>query len=57
MLKLWLNKGWIDYYSPQLYWPVNQIAQSYPVLLGWWKDQNLEGTASVARNKHRATAR
>ncbi len=41
--KLWLNKGWIDYYSPQLYWPVNQIAQSYPVLLGWWNDQNLKG--------------
>ncbi|MDX9728778.1 MAG: DUF1343 domain-containing protein [Bacteroidales bacterium] len=41
--KLWLNKGWIDYYSPQLYWPVNQIAQSFPVLLGWWKDQNLKG--------------
>ena len=41
--KLWLNKGWIDYYSPQLYWPVNQIAQSYPVLLGWWKGENLKG--------------
>jgi uncharacterized protein YbbC (DUF1343 family)/uncharacterized lipoprotein YddW (UPF0748 family) len=41
--KLWLNKGWIDYYSPQLYWPINQIAQSFPVLLGWWHDQNLRG--------------
>lgn len=41
--KLWLNKGWIDYYSPQLYWPINQIAQSFPVLLGWWKDENLKG--------------
>jgi uncharacterized protein YbbC (DUF1343 family)/uncharacterized lipoprotein YddW (UPF0748 family) len=41
--KLWLNKGWIDYYSPQLYWPINQLAQSYPVLLGWWKDQNYKG--------------
>jgi len=41
--KLWLNKGWIDYYSPQLYWPVNQLNLSYPVLLGWWKDQNLKG--------------
>ncbi len=39
----WLNEGWIDYYSPQLYWPVNQLAQSYPVLLGWWKDENLKG--------------
>ena len=36
----WLNEGWIDYYSPQLYWPVNQLAQSYPVLLEWWKGEN-----------------
>ncbi len=41
--RLWLNKGWIDYFTPQLYWPVNQIAQSYPVLLGWWADENKKG--------------
>lgn len=41
--RLWLNKGWIDYYSPQLYWPINQLDQSYPVLLGWWNKENLEG--------------
>ncbi len=40
--KLWLNKGWIDYYSPQLYWPINQMAQSFPVLLNWWKGENLK---------------
>jgi uncharacterized lipoprotein YddW (UPF0748 family)/predicted glycoside hydrolase/deacetylase ChbG (UPF0249 family) len=40
--KLWLNKGWIDYWTPQLYWPVNQIQQSYPVLLGWWLEQNIK---------------
>jgi uncharacterized lipoprotein YddW (UPF0748 family) len=38
--RLWLNKGWIDYFSPQLYWPVNRYAQSYPVLLGWWAGEN-----------------
>lgn len=38
--KLWLNKGWIDYFSPQLYWPISRIAQSFPVLLGWWSDEN-----------------
>jgi uncharacterized lipoprotein YddW (UPF0748 family) len=38
--KLWFNQGWIDYWTPQLYWPINQIPQSYPVLLGWWTDQN-----------------
>jgi hypothetical protein len=36
----WLNQGWIDYWTPQLYWPVNQIPQSYPVLLGWWTKEN-----------------
>ena len=38
--KKWLNEGWVDYFSPQLYWPINQVAQSFPVLLGWWDEQN-----------------
>lgn len=38
--KLWLNKGWIDYFTPQLYWPINREAQSFPVLLGWWAGEN-----------------
>jgi len=38
--RLWLNEGWIDYWTPQLYWPVNQIPQSYPVLVGWWAREN-----------------
>jgi len=41
--RLWLNKGWIDYYTPQLYWPTGQLAQSYPVLLGWWSSENKKG--------------
>lgn len=38
--RLWLNEGWIDYYSPQLYWKINQVKQSFPVLLGWWEGEN-----------------
>jgi len=38
--RLWLNNGWIDYFTPQLYWPINQIPQSFPVLLGWWAKEN-----------------
>jgi len=41
--RLWLNKGWIDYYTPQLYWPTGQLEQSYPVLLGWWSSENKKG--------------
>lgn len=38
--RLWLNKGWIDYFTPQLYWPINRMSQSFPVLLGWWAGEN-----------------
>ncbi len=38
--KLWLNKGWIDYFTPQLYWKVNDYPHSFPVLLGWWQSEN-----------------
>lgn len=36
----WLQEGWLDYFSPQLYWPVAQRGQEYPVLLRWWAEQN-----------------
>jgi uncharacterized lipoprotein YddW (UPF0748 family) len=38
--RLWLTEGWIDYWTPQLYWHINQIPQSFPVLLGWWTREN-----------------
>jgi uncharacterized lipoprotein YddW (UPF0748 family) len=38
--RLWLNKGWIDYFAPQLYWPITRMNQSFPVLLGWWEGEN-----------------
>ncbi len=40
--KRWINEGWVDYWVPQLYWKINTIPQSFPVLLGWWKNENLK---------------
>jgi len=37
--KLWLNEGWLDYFSPQLYWK-NDGPQSFPALLNWWESEN-----------------
>ncbi|HEU4754329.1 MAG TPA: family 10 glycosylhydrolase, partial [Armatimonadota bacterium] len=39
----WLRNGWVDYFTPQLYWRIDQRAQSYPVLLKWWSEQNVKG--------------
>ena len=41
--RLWLASGWLDYFSPQLYWPVDSPQQSFPVLLNWWATQNVKG--------------
>jgi len=38
--KLWLNQGWIDYFTPQLYWAINSSGQSFPALLNWWNSEN-----------------
>lgn len=38
--KLWLNKGWVDYFAPQLYWPINSSGQPFPKLLEWWNSEN-----------------
>ncbi len=38
--KLWFNEGWVDYFTPQLYWPIGQEKQSFPKLLEWWAGEN-----------------
>lgn len=38
----WLRDGTVDYLVPQLYWPIEQKEQSYPVLLNWWHEQNVK---------------
>jgi uncharacterized lipoprotein YddW (UPF0748 family) len=43
--ELWFNRGWVDYFTPQLYWPASQAGQSFPVLLDYWATQNTLGRA------------
>lgn len=39
----WFSEGWMDYFSPQLYWPTEQLGQRYSVLVDWWNAQNHYG--------------
>lgn len=41
--RLWLNEGWLDYISPQLYWRIDQRDQAYRPLLAWWAGENRRG--------------
>ena len=41
--ELWLESGWVDYFVPQLYWPISQTPQAYDTLLDYWLAQNPKG--------------
>ena len=40
--KKWLNQGWCDNFSPQLYWQISSSGQPYGPLLNWWVSQNTQ---------------
>jgi uncharacterized lipoprotein YddW (UPF0748 family) len=46
--RLWLQNGWVDYFAPQLYWPIGKREQSFPVLLRWWTRQDTRSRGIVA---------
>ena len=33
---LWVNKGWLDYCVPQIYWEIGNKAADYDTLIRWW---------------------
>ncbi|KAK7098469.1 glycosyl hydrolase YngK-like [Littorina saxatilis] len=39
----WLQEGWVDYLSPQLYWKIDPPQQSFTALSDWWIQQNTRG--------------
>ena len=40
---LWLEKGWADYFAPQLYWKVDAPGQPFQPLLDYWIAANPKG--------------
>jgi uncharacterized lipoprotein YddW (UPF0748 family) len=37
--RLWVKKGWLDYVTPQLYWPIGDPRADYRTLAAWWSRQ------------------
>lgn len=36
--KKWVEKGWVDYIVPQIYWEQGNTAADYETLVKWWSD-------------------
>jgi uncharacterized lipoprotein YddW (UPF0748 family) len=41
--RLWIRRGWVDYITPQLYWPIGDARADYRTLVAWWARQ-VQGT-------------
>jgi uncharacterized lipoprotein YddW (UPF0748 family) len=39
-VRLWMEKGWIDYLLPQLYWEHGHRLVAFETLLPWWRDHS-----------------
>ncbi|HEX9171912.1 MAG TPA: family 10 glycosylhydrolase, partial [Telluria sp.] len=34
----WIQSGWVDYLTPQVYWYIGQTGSDYKLLVPWWND-------------------
>lgn len=53
-IKLWVEKGWIDYNLPQLYWEIGHPRADYTTLLHWWNANNFERPLYIGQDLKRS---
>ena len=53
-VKLWVEKGWIDYNMPQLYWEIGHKLADYTTLAHWWNANNFEQPLYIGQDLKRS---
>ena len=53
---LWVDKGWVDYCVPQIYWEIGNKAADYDELIHWW-DRHCKNTTLVIGEDVERTAK
>ncbi len=49
-IKLWVDKEWIDYNVPQLYWEIGHPKADYTPLIEWWSANNAGCQLYIGQN-------
>lgn len=52
-VKLWVEKGWIDYNAPQIYWEIGHKSADYKTLVEWWSKNNYEQPLYIGQDVKR----
>ena len=55
-IKLWVEKGWIDYNVPQLYWEIGHPTADYTTLIDWWSENNFGAQLYIGQDIGRTIA-
>lgn len=50
---LWVNKGWVDYNIPQVYWEIGHKAADYDTLVRWWAKHSSARPLFIGQDVHR----
>ncbi len=53
-IKLWVEKGWIDYNMPQVYWEIGHQLADYTTLVQWWNANNFEQPLYIGQDLKRS---
>ena len=53
-IKLWVEKGWIDYNMPQIYWETGHPLADYTTLVNWWNANNFEQPLYIGQDIKRS---
>jgi uncharacterized lipoprotein YddW (UPF0748 family) len=53
---LWMQKGWVDYVTPQLYWEFEHKAAPYQTLLDWWNTHTYGVNCYIGIGYYRANS-
>jgi uncharacterized lipoprotein YddW (UPF0748 family) len=52
----WLEKGWIDYVAPQLYWHIGYDVADYEKLLNWWANNTFGRHLIIGQASYRVNS-
>ncbi|MDR0864103.1 MAG: family 10 glycosylhydrolase [Candidatus Symbiothrix sp.] len=52
-VKLWVEKGWVDYTIPQIYWEIGHSAADYETLIRWWARNNFGAHLYIGQDVER----
>jgi len=50
---LWLQKGWIDYVAPQVYWNIGKRVANYRVIVKWWRKHSYGKPCYIGQGVYR----